>query len=304
MDLEDKYLPSDDKYLPSDDLIYLLPEECVIHILLQMNISDVLKFCSTNTTNMKFSLQEIIWENVPTDNQLLTALVESVYSGNYPLFKSLLSAVQEREMWYYHSSLENDNTLMELAISSGCKPIIKCLFEINLTESNCSEYIQDSDVEGWDICHLCYLNEPEKFSIGSIEDEILHIYLITIIGGNFDIFDRKHHPAIEIIKLLIEKFRLDELDIWLNRLSNFKPGRHVEYCISCFYEELLATLCRMDEYEEFITYLEKYKLTTGKFENIFKKISEVDYYPFRYIRLINGGNLDDLLKQKGRMSRK
>lgn len=298
--------------------IQLLSKDCLFHILLHVSIGDISSFFSINkfyTYHSKDSLWKVKVNQICNDDCLLRlTFVQSVDYGIYPLFNLLSPIVQRKQLWTFSTDIKehegerhSHEFLIGRAIYSGCKQIVKSILEVHDFESKFS-----FDYE--ELYELCNLSKYHKDlpTIGSIEDDILRIYMLIMC--KLELTMDSSSPIESMIRLLIRKLELRDLDIWLERFNLGKKKVNIDDCTEDYYldyflEKLIITLCRLDEYESFIEYFGKLRDSEArKFTS--DKIVKIDCHPFKYVtylvrsKFLKENVLDTLLLDKERLKKR
>lgn len=278
----------------------LLPTECFYQILLYLDIKDFSKLKAIRKIYDSTDLPKAFWENKiqnVTENNATFRLtldyvfVNSVGHSIIILFDLLLPKILRANLWSYNSyvnqyigskCLSNDVGIISLSISTKCKPIIKSLLKAYVFYGDrLSSNLKMNNIDISNVSELCNLNDKETpLIIGSIEDDILKFYLHILSGYGFD-YHRNNEQAKIMIKKLIQKLGMTSLHIWMKRFNSFHHQSYFNY----FCDNLFSMLYKIDEYETFVKYFRKYRLSTSA-ELVFDQIDEMDSYPYRYIKFL------------------
>lgn len=249
-------------------------------------------------------LCDIFFSENSKNNALGIMFVSSVEFGILCLFDLLLPVVQERKLWEYHSPISKNwiarmdkigfgsKTLIEIALHFNHKPIIQRLLEICFSSSISKDHKHTSELDFF--ANEEFIDKRSLLVIGSIEDNILFLYLNEIII-NFD-QNTQVDAICNCVSILIDKIDLEGMYIWTYRLEvlcNTKRNENIltrKRKIGYFRQfcgKVLVILCRIDEYNSFVTYFRQYRSMFSEFDmKIFEMISETDYHPFRYLKFL------------------
>lgn len=304
----------------------------IVNRLYVYNLTD--EFCENKIRNiLETSTNNEIWRNntgtsprttpspqniiLHIDTELRILFVHSVIYKVPFLFKSLLPIMKSRNLWSINDDLINwkiygmldiNGTLMRFATINPNKEIIKSLLEVILFDLRNGQICQDIGINNIDICGICDLTDESRIFpliLGSIEDDILKAYLFV---SSFIVRKDNERVAEVVIDELIKKLRREDLGIWIDRFSSFYDEclqRSEEYsdCFHYFCNKIFGILCRIDEYDVFVECLERYKLTGGDIGEISDEIMKIDFYPFKYVKLL-GNEADEMLIYKIMLGKK